>query len=136
MQVAVHAHGNRLHASEVALPASAVKRGVAVQDLAPPPAFGDSDLVVVARHRGEVEDADEQVLRRLAPAHQAHDALVRVGAVDPGEARGVEVELMERLFLAKYPVEVAYPEPQAAVHRVLDQMPVETLVVRSEEHTS
>src|SRR5262249_57903687 len=52
--IPVARHRRRIGASEVALPAAAVDRRVAVQDLAPFAAPGNAESMIVARHGGPV----------------------------------------------------------------------------------
>src|SRR5579862_6317443 len=101
VRVAVHADRRGVDAAEVALPAPAVKRGVAVQELVPAPGARDADLVVVSRHGREVEDGRDQVVGAAAAPEQADHALLAVGHVDPREAGRVEVQLVQRLLLAQ-----------------------------------
>src|ERR1700686_1427771 len=61
--VAVGADRDRLDAAQVALAAPSIERRVAVQQLQPPARLWDSDLVVLAWNRREVEHADDDVLR-------------------------------------------------------------------------
>ena len=55
--------GEALDAAQVALPAAAVQRRVAVQDLAPIALLGHADAVVRARLRREVADEQQRVFR-------------------------------------------------------------------------
>src|SRR5579875_704744 len=88
--------GNRLglDAAEVAHAAAAVGLGIGVQDLTPTAADRHPDAVLVARHRREVEDADER--RRVGPLAEAGEGerVVRgVVRLEPAEPGRVEVEL-------------------------------------------
>src|SRR5262249_61295995 len=64
------------------------------------------------------------------PPHERHHALLPVGTVDPGEPRGVGVELVERALAPVEPVKVAYQSLEPAMIGALaEQMPVEAPVV-------
>ena len=80
------------------------------------------------RHRREVEHRRHHVVRGSAPAQEAHDGVVRVGHVDPREPGRVEVQLVQRLLLSQHAVQVPEPQAQPAVHRVVEQVPVERLL--------
>ena len=95
---------NALRRDGAAVPgvAPAVGGGVAVQRLAVPPGPGDADAVLLPRGGGEVEDAHDGVVRIFPAAQERDDAVVHVPEVDPLEALGAEVDLVER---GDFPVE-------------------------------
>ena len=81
------------------------------------------------RHRREVEGGDHQVVRVGGAADEADHAVVAVGAVDPGKAGRVEVELVHRLLGAQHAVQVADPLAQSRMLGEVQQVPVEARVV-------
>src|SRR5690242_7889990 len=54
VEAAVRTDRHRMHTAEIAHPAAAVERGVAVQHLAPESGFGNADGVIDARHRRKI----------------------------------------------------------------------------------
>ena len=63
-------------------------------------------------------------------AQQTDDSGVHILAVDPLEPARVKVELVERRFRAVETVEVGDPLLQSLMRRVLEQVPVEAIVMR------
>src|SRR5947209_2007932 len=100
----------------------------AVDELEPATRQWHADLIVVARHRREVEDRNDQLIVR-ASTHEADHALLGVGDVNPRETGWVEVKLVQRFLVAHDPVQVSCPSAQPVVHRLIQQMPVEALLV-------
>src|SRR5207302_7493271 len=77
----------------------------------------------------EVANTEHDVSRRLGFADKTERARGAVVAVDPLEARLVEVQLVERRLASVEPVHILHPFLQALVRRVLEQVPVQALVV-------
>ena len=65
----------------------------------------------------------------MGAAHERHDAALEVAAVEPLEPRVIEIHLVQRRLLGERAVEVAHPVLDAAMLGVLEQVPVEALVV-------
>ena len=82
-----------------------------------------------ARDRREVEDHHHEIVRIARVADDRDDAVLVVVAVDPAEARGVEVHLVKRRLGAVVPVEILNVSPQTGVRRLVEQVPVETVIV-------
>jgi len=78
---------------------------------------------------GEVEDAYDGVVRILPAAKERDDAVVDVPEVDPLEAFGAEVDLVERADVAVEAVQVADEPLHPLVGIPLEQLPGERLVV-------
>jgi hypothetical protein len=72
--------------TEVALPAAAVVRCVAVEVFAPKPAARNANVVVFAQHRCEVAHDEHEIIRLEPLAREADDTVVGVIAIDPLEA--------------------------------------------------
>src|SRR5262245_23992016 len=121
-------HGRGLDIAAVALAATAVQRRIAVQQLAPGAAVWHPNAVVVTWHWCEVAH-DRQQLAMQAAAQIADHALFTVGAIDPLEALVVEVARVQRGTFAQDTVEIAEPVRHAAMEAILEQMPIEALVV-------
>src|ERR1051325_6520628 len=79
-----------LDAAGVSQAAAIIIARVAVEDLSPPAAARRADAVVQPRHRREVARDEDNIVRRLAFAHETQRAPLRVVAVDPLEARSEE----------------------------------------------
>src|SRR6185312_8966175 len=110
-------------------PAAAILRRVAVQALAPPAAERHTDAIVVPRHRREVARDQGYILGPLSPA-QVHDhALIGIVAVDPLEAVGREVALVEGGSRTIEAVDVPHPAADAFVQRIREHMPLQALVM-------
>src|ERR1700722_7945963 len=113
---AVPADWPRLHAAEVALPAPAELRGVAVIDLAPEARRRDAHAVLAADHRGEVQGHDDDVAFALAAPHEREHAVFRVTPVDPLEPAGLGVAPVHRGLGLVDAVERPDEARQLAVH--------------------
>src|SRR5439155_22997585 len=114
---------------EVPLAAPAVVRRVAVQGLLPEAAEGNPYQVVLARDRGEVEHAHDDVLRRVSLSHEGADAVLAVVRVDPLEPRGIGVELVQGSDLAVGAVQVLHPSLDPSVQWRLQEIPLDRAVV-------
>jgi hypothetical protein len=106
--------GGAVDPAQVADVTPSVLPGITVQYFPPVAPARDAHAIVKARHRREVEHAEHEMVRRPAPADHADHALAGVAAVDPGESRRVEVQLVERRFRAIESVEVLDPLLEAA----------------------
>src|SRR5262249_49317553 len=85
--------------------------------------------VIDARHRGEVaQRRDRRSIARLAK--EADHALFGITVVEPLEAGAIEVDLVERWFLAIDAIEVGYPALHTRVFGILQHPPLERLLVR------
>ncbi len=82
--------------SGIALIASAVGRGVAVENFMPVSAKRNADPVVVARHRPKIADKDNRIFSLLAPAQETQHTRFAIVAVDPLEPILFEVTLEKR----------------------------------------
>src|SRR5690348_9487493 len=125
----VRGRGFRVDAAVVADVAAAVNRGVAVQELGVVTLLRHADAVLGARNRREVEHHDEVLAAVARVAHHRDDAVLVVVAVDPAEARGLEVDLMEGALRLVMPVEILYEAAQRRVRRIVEQMPIEAAIV-------
>src|SRR3970040_378343 len=105
----MESRGRSMDSSHVALAASAVFPGVAVQNLPPESAPRDAHVVIVARDGGEVADGENDFFGGTTPTDEAEDALQGVVAVDPVEARGIEMELAKSGLAPVGPVPVLRP---------------------------
>src|SRR5690349_18860049 len=95
MSAAVGGQGRGFDETEVADATPAVFARVAVQAFAPLTPARDADAVVVARNRREITEHDGDVVRIVAFAHEGQRAVLRVVAIDPLEAIGREVALIQ-----------------------------------------
>jgi hypothetical protein len=125
----VEGHLLGLDPAAVADAAAAVFGGVGVEALAPAAGEGAADPVILARHGREVADDERDVARLAAAAQIGERALLPIGGVDPLEPLGLAVERMQRRQVAVEPVQIADEELDAAMHRVLEEVPVEAAVV-------
>lgn len=97
-------HPRHLHAGDVAEVAhvtAAIVGRITVEDFAIHAPGGNTDAVADAWHRGEVEDNQHEAAVSGA-AKVADDGLLGILAIDPVEAFGGEVELVQRrdIFVA------------------------------------
>src|SRR5512144_1839955 len=115
--------------AEVPDAAPAVLGRVTVRDFAPETVVRDADPIAVARHRREIEDCRDDVRCRPTAPENGDDAALGVRAVDPGEAAGLEVELMEGAFADVEGVQIPDPPLHPRVRRLREQFPIELPVV-------
>src|SRR5438270_864847 len=64
--------------------------------------------VAIAYHRSEVTYKDEGILLLFATSHEAHDAVVRIVDVNPGETGRVSVQLAQSWFSLVEKIQVAH----------------------------
>src|SRR6476659_4062499 len=90
--------GDRLavYTAQVADVATAVDRRVGVEDLLVEPGVRHAEQIIRANNRREVAREYQNVVYDRIAAHEGDRAVVGVVAVDPLEAGGIEVELVER----------------------------------------
>src|SRR5262249_2658003 len=103
--------------------------GVAVQQLTPPTALRNSERVVRSWHGRKV--ADDENRRAAAWAAQKRDyARLGVVRVDPLEACGLEVDLVQRRLGPIERIERGHPPLDARVLGFVGERPVELRFVR------
>src|SRR6202034_1308213 len=117
-------------APEVAGVAAAVVPRITVETLLPVAATRSADAEVIARHRREVADDQHHVARVVAFAQEGESARLGVVAVNPFEAIGGKVPLVECRRVAIEAVQVLDPTPHAGVMRILQHVPFQTLFMR------
>ena len=84
----------------------------------------------MARHRSEVEDHGHELLRiGVRFAEQRDNAVFGVAAIDPLEAVGVRVQLVQRFHIAIGSIEVLNPALQLGMWKVIENPPVQAGVV-------
>src|SRR5688500_10195159 len=133
----VERDGHRLDPAEVPLTAAAVLGGVAVEDLPPEAGLRRAHAIVLPDDRREVEHSQHALAPRAplslafipAEAQQRDHAVLAVVGVDPLEAGGVVVELVQRGLALVEAVEVPHQALDPGVALVLEEMPVEAAVV-------
>ena len=107
--------GDGLAAGEISLPAAAVERRVAIQHFLPEAAVGHADTVVLSRHRRKIADKEQLVRRIPAASEEADDAALRIAAIHPLKAGGIEIGF--EAARAGRDRECSDREPSAAVRR-------------------
>lgn len=107
------------HSSHIALLASSIHLGIAVQDLLPETATWNPNPIVMADDRSEVADDQDDVLRRASSANKAQNTMLCVVAIDPLETSRVAVPFVESRFAAVESIEILYPPLQAGVWSML-----------------
>ena len=80
-------------------------------------------------NRRKVHDDDHEVRRIVGTAHERDDAPFEVAAVHPFESGVIEVHLMQRALFLEGAIEIPHPMLNALMVLVLEQVPVQTLVV-------
>src|SRR5438876_1634976 len=118
-----------LQTAAIAVAAAAVVRGVAVERLAPQARPRDADAVVADDAGQEMADDEDRRLVASAFAQECEDLIVVVVAVDPLETGRLAVAFVQRGQLRVSLVEVAHPVLDSTVGWLVEQMPVEALVV-------
>jgi len=112
--------------AKVAGVAAAVNAGVAVQDFLPHAGPRQADAIIVTMHGREVHDDGEFAGAVGILAHEGHDAVVLVGAIDPVEAVEFVIGFEERGFGEIETVQVLDKTLKPPVERTLiEEMPVE-----------
>src|ERR1700704_3205712 len=110
-------------AAGVALAAAAVFLGVAVEDFVPAAGKGDADAIIDPRHRSEIGNDKHLVVRGLAFAEEAEDAFFVIVGIDPFEAGGIAIKLVQGGLAAIGGVEIANPTLDAQVRGPLQKVP-------------
>src|SRR6266516_44442 len=118
-----------LQTAAVARAAAAVVGGIAVERLAPQARPRDADAVVADDAGQEMTDDEDRWLVASAFAQESEHLIVVVVAVDPLETGRLAVAFVQRGQLRVSLVEVAHPVLDATVGWLVEQMPVEALVV-------
>src|SRR5215471_2410530 len=123
MKAPVCRNGCGVDAAQIAHSAAAVVNGVAVQQLTPPTALRNSERVVRSWHGRKV--ADDENRRAAAWAAQKRDyARLGVVRVDPLEACGLEVDLVQRRLAPIERIERRHPALDARVLGFVGERPV------------
>ena len=97
--------------------------------LVPVAAMGDADPVARPDDRCKVGDGEHRRGALVAAPQEGEHAVVAVIGFDPLEAGRFAVELMQRGHLAVDPVEVADQPLHAAMLGLVEQVPVQRMVV-------
>src|SRR5262249_3271610 len=85
----------RARGAEVALPRAAVDGGVAVEQFPPDAPPRSAEVIIVARHRREVERDEHVVVGDLPLAQEADHPLLVVAAIDPLDAGLFAIAVMQ-----------------------------------------
>ncbi len=128
VEAAVGGEWSGLDAAHIALSATAIFPCIAVEPFAPQPAVRYSDAVVLAHDGRKVAD-DQRDLAGTILAQESNDASLGVAMVYPLEPLRGEVELEQgRRFPVKL-IEVANPFLHPRMEGVLQDVPLEALIV-------
>src|SRR5207249_7034450 len=114
-----------LDTAQVADVRAAVELGVGVDRLAPATAVRQADPVLLAWDGREVGDGGDGALTVAGHANEGNDVALDVVRVQPAEARGLEVDLVQRRLAPVDAVQVANQALHARVLRAVEQVPVE-----------
>ncbi len=117
------------HTRSVAHVAAAVIHRVAVEDFFVPTGLRYAQPVTLADDRREVATDQDEISRILGPPQEAQRTILIVVAIDPLEARRIEVDLMQGRFAAVDLVHVGHEALQSAVRFPLQQVPLQAGVV-------
>src|SRR6202050_5979412 len=98
-----------IHAAEIADSGAAVFQSIAVQQLVPIAASGNTHAIAHAHDRREVTDDENGVSGRLTLAQQRNRAGEIVITIDPREARGMGVKQVQGRLAAVNPGQLSYP---------------------------
>src|SRR5258708_38856002 len=102
-------------AAEIARVAAAVDPGVAVEDFAPKARHRQPDPVLLARHRGQIEDNQDAVGQLPILPNEGKDTVLMVRTIHPEEAFHVVIALPESRLGAVALVQVFHEALEAAV---------------------
>ncbi len=119
----------RHNARAIANIAAAVVGGIAVENLFVPAAFRHAQQVAFAWHRCEIVGHDHKVRRIFCLAHEAEHAVLPVVAIDPFEARVIEIDFVQSRLAAHELVQIGHGLFQTLVRFPLQQMPLQAFVV-------
>ena len=126
----MHREGRRVHAAQIALPAAAVERRVAIQQFLPETAVGHADAVILSRTWREV--ANEQAARQsgFRPRRRKLMTLRWISLQSThSKPAGIGVQLVQRRLAAIEGIQVANPALQPGMKRRTEQMPIEACIV-------
>ena len=84
---------------------------------------------MVPRHRGEVVRAENRRAALFALAQKTYDALLKIRAIHPLETAGLLLSMVERGLISIQAVELRNPTLQSSMLGLVDQVPVEALLV-------
>src|SRR5687767_3595009 len=100
----MHAIILRADSAEVALVASAVDLGVAVERFAPEPPLREAHAIAVAHGGGQIEDYQQGLLALPGLPDKRNDAAFVVRAVDPKESFVFKIGIPEAGFSPIQPI--------------------------------
>jgi len=106
-----------------------VRFRIAVEDFVVASFAWGADHVAVVHDRREIDDGQQEVRPILGAPHQRDDRVVAVVAIDPLEAGGVEVALVECRLGGVNTIEILDELLQSLVQGLLEQVPVDAAVV-------
>ena len=112
---AMHRHRRRFYCAEVALPASSVKRRIAVKRFFPHPSERYANLPVGARYRSEITHKDNRMIPVIPVAQKADNATLTVIAINPLKAPILEIVLKQRRFGSIESIQIPHPSLQPGV---------------------
>src|SRR5690348_10473159 len=123
--------GNLLgvHTAEIAHSAAAVIGGVGVDPLAPETIARNPDTIPGAGFRSEVAHGDYRGIVFETVTQERQHTVFMVVHLDPLEARGLAIAAVQGGRIAIGAVEVADQVLDAAVFRLLEQVPIEAVVM-------
>src|SRR3989339_2224571 len=87
-------------AAMVTLIASAITAGVAVKDFLPISCIRQAYAIIIARLRGLIENDYNIICGITPPANKNDNTFFRVAAINPMEAAGIKIKLMQRRLIA------------------------------------
>ena len=122
MGVAVKRHTLRHNSpTRIADIATAIERGVGIDDFPIGPRLRYADAVAVPRYWGEVAYGnDQEVFRVLRFADEGKHALFSVAVVDPFETARLEIDFMQRGIFAVGAVQIAYQRLHAFMQMIVE----------------
>ena len=115
--------------AEVSLAAATIQRSIAVQNFLPRTLTRDAYAIVLPENWREITNEKQLFIRISTAANEADDAPLGVFAIDPLEPRGIAIQFIQGTLAAIYRIEIPHPARQSRVKRILQQMPIEALVM-------
>src|SRR5262245_47922992 len=98
--------------SQIPPTASTVERGITVQDFLPIASPRNTDPIIGSRHWGEITDNEHEIPRRRTLAQQTDHAGFSIVTIDPLEAGGINIMLVQCRLRPVQPVQIRHPTLQ------------------------
>lgn len=109
MSASMQWYGCRFDSSAISPALPSIDGGIAVQQFLPGSTTGRADSIIGTRNRREVADDEDEIIGGPAFSDQTDDAGVGILAIDPFDAGGINISLMQGGFPAVGVIEIRDP---------------------------